>query len=198
MCLFFYLFDVKVLSKSVFCLQFRFVIDLVLMKKLFSVLMALGLFFSAHANAQHLQVTLGTTPCWDQAAKYHGLDPWLLYAVAYVESRHNPSVISKPNRNGTYDIGLMQINSIWLPELRRYGIDTRMLKNACASTYVGAWVMAKNVRRYGYSWKAIAAYNVGSVEDPVRRRIGYNYAKKVYDAYDKLSRHRRTPHGSST
>lgn len=126
--------------------------------------------------------------CWDEAARYHGLDPWLLYAVAYVESTHNPNVISKPNRNGTYDIGLMQINSVHLPRLARYGITKSTLMDACASTYVGAWIMADNIRRYGWSWEAIAAYNVGSLNTPARVQIGRRYAGKVYEAYGKLSR----------
>lgn len=126
--------------------------------------------------------------CWDEAARYHGLDPWLLYAVAYVESAHNPAVISKPNRNGTYDIGLMQINSVHLPRLARYGITQATLMDACASTYVGAWIMSENIRRYGWSWEAIAAYNVGSLNSNARRKIGRRYAGKVYEAYEKLSR----------
>lgn len=126
--------------------------------------------------------------CWDEAARYHGLDPWLLYAVAYVESTHNPGVISKPNRNGTYDIGLMQVNSVHLPRLSRYGISQATLMDACASTYVGAWIMADNIRRYGWSWQAIAAYNVGSLNTPARAATGRRYAGKVYAAYAKLSR----------
>lgn len=126
--------------------------------------------------------------CWDEAARYHGLDPWLLYAVAYVESTHNPNVISRPNRNGTYDIGLMQINSIHLPRLAKYGINQNTLMDACASTYVGAWIMSENIRRFGWSWEAIAAYNVGSLNTPGRISTGRKYAAKVYAAYGKLSR----------
>lgn len=159
------------------------------MKILLTVLFVMwGCLSSAHA--QSIPTSQGNEPCWDAAAKYHGLDPWLLYAVAYVESTHNPSAIGK-NRNGTYDIGLMQINSIWLPELRRHGISMSTLYNACASTYIGAWVMSKNIKKYGYSWQAIAAYNVGSLGTPARRQIGYNYAKKVYNAYHKLAHARR-------
>ena len=144
------------------------------------------------ASSSPTPLPRGNQPCWDEAARYHGLDPWLLYAVAYTESTHNPGIISRPNRNGTYDIGLMQINSIWLPELRKYGITQQTLMNACASTYVGAWIMSKNIKRYGYTWKAIAAYNVGSVEDPRRYQIGYRYASKVYAHYDVFAR-RHTP-----
>jgi soluble lytic murein transglycosylase-like protein len=125
--------------------------------------------------------------CWDEAARYHGLDPWLLYAVAYVESSHNPAAVSRPNSNGTYDIGLMQINSVHLPRLARYGVSRSTLMDACASTYVGAWIMADNIRRYGWTWEAIAAYNVGSLNTPGRIKTGRRYAAKVYAAYNKLS-----------
>lgn len=124
--------------------------------------------------------------CWDQAAAYHGVDPWLLYAIAYTESTHNPNAVSRPNRNGTYDIGLMQINSVHIPTLRAHGIDPSSLKNACASTYIGAWVLSSKIRRYGYTWQAIAAYNVGSLDTPARIRVGQAYAKKVYSNYDRL------------
>lgn len=143
---------------------------------------------AASPSQSAIHVRRSGQACWDEAARYHGLDPWLLYAVAYVESTHNPGLISKPNRNGTYDIGLMQVNSVHLPRLSRYGITQATLMDACASTYVGAWIMADNIRRYGWSWQAIAAYNVGSLNTPARATIGRRYAGKVYAAYSKLSR----------
>lgn len=130
-------------------------------------------------------------PCWETAAMYHGVDPWLLYSIAYVESSHNPKARSKPNRNGTVDHGLMQINSIWLPTLDKHGIPRESLYNACASTFVGAWVLSNNYKRFGNSWKAIAAYNVGNPDSSERRyEIGLNYAKKVYRAYYKFQKMR--------
>lgn len=139
----------------------------------------------AHADA--IQWQDGARPCWDQAGARHGIDPWLLYAIAWVESDYNPKVISRPNGNGTRDLGLMQINSRWLPTLRANGVPPAAVFNACASTYIGAWIMAKNFRRYGYSWEAIAAYNVGSLDTPRRYAIGLAYAKKVYAAYGRLT-----------
>lgn len=127
-------------------------------------------------------------PCYDEAAAYHKVDPWLLYAIAKVESSHNPTAINRANRNGTYDRGLMQINSIHYGTLKKHGIDASALDNACASTYIGAWVLADKMRVYGNSWKAIASYNVGSVNNEARYRVGLNYAKKVYKAYDDLKR----------
>lgn len=161
----------------------------------FSLVLSAGWIQNSFANDK-IFARQSNQPCWDEAAKYHGVDPWLLYSVAYVESTHNPSAISKTNRNGTYDIGLMQINSFWLPTLKKHGITESHLKNACVSTYVGAWVMAQNIRRYGYSWEAIASYNVGNVKNPNRRRIGYGYAMKVYREYERLSRMNSSSHAN--
>lgn len=126
-------------------------------------------------------------PCWDQAARYQGVDPWLLYAIAKVESQFNPAAVNRANKNGSVDTGMMQINSIHWPRLRRYGIEPTALSNACASTYIGAWVLADAQRRYGKTWKAIAAYNVGSLDTPARTRAGWSYANRVYNAYYALA-----------
>lgn len=157
-----------------------------------AVLLALGLAGLPAAQAQtqtNFQIPWqnGSQPCWEAAARYHGIDPWLLYAIGYTESRHNPNAINRANKNSTRDVGLMQINSSWLPTLRQYGISEANLYNACASTYIGAWIMAKNFKRYGYSWEAIAAYNVGSLNTPGRQKVGRAYAERVYANYAMLT-----------
>lgn len=120
-------------------------------------------------------------PCWDAAAAYHHVDPWLLYAIAYVESHFRATAVGK-NTNGSVDLGMMQINSIWYPALKKQGIPLSALKNACASTYIGAWILSKNIKTYGYTWKAIGAYNSGTPSK------AYKYAQKVYRAHDILVR----------
>lgn len=96
--------------------------------------------------------------CWDEAEERYGVSSELLFAIAKVESRLNPSAIGK-NPNGTYDIGLMQINSSWLPKLKRYGITKKDLLDGCTSIHVGAWILSDNIARHGLSWTAIGAYN---------------------------------------
>ena len=118
--------------------------------------------------------------CWSGAAQYHGVDLWLLYSIALVESNMNPKVIGR-NKNGSLDLGMMQINTIWLNDLARYGINSTQLMDGCTSVYVGAWILAKNFRTYGNTWRAIGAYNSGTPA------IGYNYAKKVYATHHKLT-----------
>ena len=44
------------------------------------------------------------------------------------------------NRDGSRDIGLMQINSSWLPTLVGHGINDHHLFDACTSIHVGACV----------------------------------------------------------
>jgi soluble lytic murein transglycosylase-like protein len=111
--------------------------------------------------------------CWDQAGERYGLSPELLYAIARTESGLDPQAVGH-NRNGSRDIGLMQINSVWLPRLWAHGIAERDLFDPCTSIHVGAWILAGNVRRLGYTWEAVGAYNAAS---PSLRRA---YAERVY------------------
>ena len=85
---------------------------------------------------------------------------------------HQPAV--GRNRDGSRDIGLMQINSSWLPTLAGHGIAEHHLFDACTSIHVGAWILAGNVSRLGYTWEAVGAYNARSA--PLRRA----YAHKVH------------------
>lgn len=112
--------------------------------------------------------------CWHDAAERFGVNASLLYAIGRTESGLNPLARGKMNANGSYDIGLMQINSSWLPTLRRHGIDENQLYDACTSIHVGAWILAHNMRRLGNSWDAVGAYNAA---DPKKRLA---YSLKVY------------------
>ena len=112
--------------------------------------------------------------CWEQAAARYGVQPALLYAIAKTESNLDPRALSRPNRDGSYDIGLMQINSRWLPLLASRGIQEAQLFDACTNLQVGAWILAGNLRRMGNSWNAVGAYNAA---DPERR---LRYVLKVY------------------
>lgn len=118
--------------------------------------------------------------CWDKAGKTYGVDPWLLMAVAKVESGFNANAINK-NKNASVDLGMMQINSFWLPTLNKYGIGTRDLLNPCTSVFVGSWIMAQNIKKFGYNQDGIGAYN-----SPGNMTIRRRYAQAVYKAYNQL------------
>lgn len=97
--------------------------------------------------------------CLAAAAGHFGLPPALLHAIAEVESGGNPRAVNRANRDGSRDIGLMQINSRWLPRLARWRIDEQALFDPCVSAHVGAWILADNIARLGPVWRAVGAYN---------------------------------------
>jgi soluble lytic murein transglycosylase-like protein len=111
--------------------------------------------------------------CWEEVASWYGVNVHLLYAIAKTESGLNPKAMNH-NKNGSYDIGLMQINSSWLPALRKYGIEENQLMDACLNLQVGAWILSQNMQRLGMTWDAVGAYNA---RDP---RLRIKYAQKVY------------------
>lgn len=120
--------------------------------------------------------------CFTEAAQKYSLDPVLLKAIAKTESGFNPRAISQPNNNGSVDIGMMQINSSWLPKLSRFGISEAHLLQPCTNIHVGAWVLANNIKQMGPTWKAVGAYN-----SPTRVHQE-RYAQKVWSNYNVLAR----------
>lgn len=96
--------------------------------------------------------------CFDLAGVEYNVPPNLLRVIAQVESRYNPYAINY-NNNGSYDMGLMQINSSWLPTLAKKGIKKDDLWNGCKSIQVGAWILSSNIKKYGLTLEAIGRYN---------------------------------------
>jgi len=105
--------------------------------------------------------TMARADCIDDAAAYRHISPRLVRAIAQQESGMRANAINV-NANGSEDIGLMQINSSWLPKLARFGIQREHLFNACVNAYVGTWILASNFRQFGPTWKAVGAYNATS------------------------------------
>ncbi|MEM5433794.1 lytic transglycosylase domain-containing protein [Paraburkholderia diazotrophica] len=96
--------------------------------------------------------------CVLDAAKYHRVNPTVLLAIAVVESKMRPDAMHV-NANGSHDMGVMQINSIHLPELARYGVKREDLYDGCKNVYTGAWILRKRLDEYGNTWAAIGAYH---------------------------------------
>ena len=118
--------------------------------------------------------------CWDKAALTYHVDPWLLVAIANVESNFKNGVLNQ-NRNKCTDIGMMQINSIWLPTLKKFNISKSDLYNPCTSIFVGAWIVAKNIQTFGYNIDGVGAYN-----SPSNIKIRRAYGHKVFQSYKEL------------
>jgi hypothetical protein len=104
--------------------------------------------------------------CWQEAAERYNVNPHVLHAIAKCESSLNPKAMNRSHieRTGTYDIGLMQINSSNLRGLRQHGIGEAELLDACTSINVGAWILAQKIQRHGHTWEAVGAYNAACTQ----------------------------------
>jgi soluble lytic murein transglycosylase-like protein len=127
-------------------------------------------------SALLLAGALPVQACWDEAAARYQVSSTLLHAIARTESGLHAQAIAL-NRDGSRDIGLMQINSRWLTTLAHHGINEQDLLEPCISIQVGAWILAQNIARYGNNWEAVGAYNAVSPQlraayvEKVRRNL---------------------------
>lgn len=93
--------------------------------------------------------------CFQEAGQRYGVSPVLLWSIAKAESSLNSFVVHH-NPNGTVDVGLMQINSIWAEQL---GQTWKHLGDPCTNVMAGAWILRQCMQDYGYTWKAVGCYH---------------------------------------
>ena len=143
-------------------------------------LMLSALLFAGPATAL---ASSGGWQCWADASKRYNIPVDLLYAIARVETGNKGNLVSPKNKNGTYDIGLMQINSIHLPRLKKMNITKEtLLSDPCVNLHVGAFILSEFISKYGYTWQAIDSYNAG------RPTSHKTYAKKVYAMHARIQK----------
>lgn len=118
--------------------------------------------------------------CLERAAEWARVHPTLLRAIAWVESAGNPSALNW-NRNGSYDVGLMQVNSGWYSS----GLASLWprLGDPCVNAAAGAWVLKQCMMEYGYTWEAVGCYHAGAgwARSPRRRSAAQRYIRRVQD-----------------
>ena len=119
--------------------------------KIFIILILINTSFAGEINPQ-------LEKCFIDASQKYQIPKEVLIAIAGVESKYNASAINK-NKNGSYDLGIMQINSSWLAKLNNMGITEKSLHQPCQNIMVGAWILAQNINTYGFNWVAIQRYN---------------------------------------
>lgn len=117
--------------------------------------------------------------CWAEIGQRYNINPYLLGAIAKTESNFKANAV-RQNKNGTRDIGVMQINSLWLPELAKYGITEQHLFDPCVNIAVGAWILRQRQSTYGNTWEAVGTYHSKTPN------FKWNYANKVQGNLQKL------------
>lgn len=101
--------------------------------------------------------------CALAAARRYHIHEQLFLAVLATESGRVGQTVH--NRDGSYDMGPAQINSIHLPELARLGITReRVVNDGCLNVQIGAWILARALdgqspSNPGEFWRRVGNYN---------------------------------------
>jgi hypothetical protein len=118
--------------------------------------------------------------CLLAAASAHRVPPAVLVILLNVEGGKLGRVSA--NTNGTVDIGPMQVNEIWLPELSRHwrapvGLSFLALRdNFCANAEAGAYILRKGLdEAHGDFWSGVGIYHS---HDPAYKAA---YLRKVFE-----------------
>ena len=145
----------------------------------FALVLTLGMVIGSQAKAA----------CWNEAGAKYGIDPLLLMAIGWKESRGNPNAVGPPLKDGNVALGLMQINTIHLPDLRRHGITRSDLFNPCISVHVGASVLRDCINKFGEIWRAVGCYYGGPNSKAYNAMAGYSKdVQGYYASYVKMFR----------
>jgi soluble lytic murein transglycosylase-like protein len=124
--------------------------------------------------------------CYDLAGRDYKIEPDLLRAVSFRESSWRDNALNYVSPD-SYAIGRMQIHSQNFNHLFQFGITPEHLKNdVCMNIYTGAYYLAIAFKRWGYSWRAVGAYNAGFRDDPKQEAKRLKYAAEVREIYEDL------------
>ncbi|HAK4778126.1 TPA: transglycosylase SLT domain-containing protein [Salmonella enterica] len=124
--------------------------------------------------------------CFDMAGQDAGIDPDLLRAIAWEESRLNYDAIGKNPVTG-YGMGLMQIDSQHLESMENRGIDRELLvSDICTNIYSGTLILARAFNKWGPTWEAVGAYNAGFSQTQKQHLRRLRYARKIFSVYREI------------
>lgn len=115
--------------------------------------------------------------CLMLASHSYDVPPAVMVGIMHVEGGRVGQM--SRNTNGTYDLGPMQVNSRWVPELARYWrVDERKARtlirdDGCVNVKVAAWILHQKIEETGSLYGGIAHYHSATPG------LGYRYAAKV-------------------
>ena len=118
--------------------------------------------------------------CVRAASSHFKIHPKVIKSIIAVEGG-KIGTMSK-NSNGTYDMGIMQINTIHLPDIKRKFPRIGWKEVAyqpCINIGIGSWILHQRLSETDNFWKGVGNYH--SKTPKYRKR----YLKKIYKAYKK-------------
>lgn len=121
--------------------------------------------------------------CLMMAAQTYSVPAQVLVGILHVEGGKIGQQVA--NKNGSYDLGPMQINTIWVPELAKtWKVPQRtamrwLRDDGCTNVNVAAWILRQHLDETGSLARAVAHYHSRT---PSR---GANYKRKVVEVMRK-------------
>lgn len=122
--------------------------------------------------------------CLMLSAQQHNVPPAVLIGLMHVEGGHVGQQVG-PNKNNTYDLGPMQVNSSWIPQLAKaWKVDTKtahrlVRDDGCVNVQVAAWILKQKIDQAGSLFGGIAYYHSATPQH------GAPYAAKVVRVLEK-------------
>lgn len=115
--------------------------------------------------------------CLMLASQTYSVPPAVLVGIYKAEGGKVGQEVA--NKNGSYDLGPMQINTIWMPDLaKRWGVSKATARkwvrdDACTNVGVAAWILKGHLDETQSLSQAIAHYHSRTPHH------GTRYKKKV-------------------
>lgn len=118
--------------------------------------------------------------CTEHASRHFRVPGSVVLAIIEVEGGR-VGTVSK-NSDDTYDLGIMQINTIHLPEIRkRFGVGWRELAyKPCLNIGIGTWILSQRLSEVDDFWRGVGNYHS---KTPKHHNV---YLTKVIKAYRKI------------
>lgn len=116
--------------------------------------------------------------CIFLASQTYGLPTPVLISIYEVEGGAVGQEVG-PNQNGSYDIGPMQINTVWLPTLaQEWGVNQEtarrwLREDPCVNIDTAAWILRSHLDETGDLSQAISHYHSRTPQFglPYRQRV---------------------------
>lgn len=121
--------------------------------------------------------------CVLMAANTYQVPPAVMIGIMQVEGGHIGQ--ASLNTNGTYDLGPMQVNTIWVPQLSRlWRVNPTTARSwvrddGCVNVHVSAWILKQKMIETGSLYGGIAHYHSATPS------LGKDYAAKVIAAMER-------------
>lgn len=103
------------------------------------------------------------------------------HIIAVLKTENGRVGMANKNRNGTYDLGPMQINTVWINKISKYGYTENDLKyDPCKNVEVGTWILSIGLAEGDNVKKGMGNYHSHTA------KFNEAYSSKVVEKLNKI------------